>query len=54
MAELSSNRTGENGLQVCTENENLPSCAHAVNKTLNAGISRCCLTEDGDEMYQNL
>ena len=54
MAELSSNRTDGNGLQVSTENENLMSCAHALHKTLNLGISRCCLAEDGDEMYQNL
>ena len=54
MAELSSNRTGGNGLQVSTKNENLLSCAHALHKTLNLGISRCCLAEDGDEMYQNL
>ena len=50
VAELSSNRNGENGLQVRTENENLLPCAHL----LNFGISRCCLTEDCDEMYQNL
>ena len=43
VAELSSNRTGGNGLQVSTENENLLSCAHALHKTLNLGISRCCL-----------
>ena len=54
MAELSSDRTGGNGLQVSTENENLLSCAHVLHKTLNLGISRCCLAEDGDEMYQNL
>ena len=54
MAELSSNRTGGNGLQVSTENENLLSCSHALHKTLNLGISRCCFAEDGDEMYQNL
>ena len=54
MAELSSNRTSGNGLQVNPENENLLSCAHALHKTLNLGISRCCLAEDGDEMYQNL
>ena len=58
VAELSSNRTGGNGLQVSTENENLPLCAHVlrktVHKTLNLVISRCCLAEDGDEMYQNL
>ena len=54
MAELSSNRTDGNGLQVNTENENLLSCAHALHKTLNLGISRCCLAEDGDEINQNL
>ena len=54
VAELSSNRTGGNGLQVSTENENLLSCAHALHKTLNLSISRCCLAEDGDETYQNL
>ena len=53
MAELSSNRTDVNGLQVSTENENLLLCAHALHKTLNLGISRCCLAEEGDEMYQN-
>ena len=53
MAELSSNRTDGNGLQVSTENENLLSCAHALHKTLNLGISRFCLAEEGDEMYQN-
>ena len=30
VAELSSNRTGGNGLQVSTENENLPLCAHVL------------------------
>ena len=54
MAELSSNRTGGNGLQVSTENENLLSSAHALHKTLNLGISGCCLVEDGDEMYPDL
>ena len=54
MAKLSSNRTGGNGLQVSTENENLLSCAHLLDKTLNLGISRCCLAEDDDEMFQNL
>ena len=54
MAELSNNRTGGNALQVSTENENLLSYAHAFHKTLNLGISRCCLAEDDDEMYQNL
>ena len=54
MAELSSNRTGGNGLQVSTGNNNLLSCAHTLHKTLILGISRCCLAEDGDEMYQNL
>ena len=54
MAELSSNRTGGNGLQVSTENENLLSRALVLHKTLNLGILRCCLAEDGDEMYQNL
>ena len=54
MAELSGNRTGGKGLQVSTENENLLSCARVLHKTLNLGISRCCLAEDGDEMYQNL
>ena len=53
VAELSSNRTGENVLQVSTENENLLSCAHALYKTLNLGILRCRLAEDGDEMHQN-
>ena len=53
MAELFSNRTGGNGLQVSTENENLLSCSHALHKTLNLGISRF-FAEDGDEMYQNL
>ena len=43
VAELPSNRIGGNGLQVSTENENLLSCAHALHKTLNLGISRCCL-----------
>ena len=54
VAELSSNRTGGNGLQVSTENENLLSSAHALHKTLNLGISGCCLVEDGDEMYPDL
>ena len=40
VAELSSHRTGGNGLQVSTENDNLLSCAHALHKTLNLGISR--------------
>ena len=54
VAELSSKRTCGNGLQVSTENENLLSCAPALHKTLDLGISRCCLAEDDDEMYQNL
>ena len=54
MAEISSNRTGENGLQVSTENENLLSCGRVFHKTLNLGISCCCLAEDGEEMYHNL
>ena len=54
VAELSSNRTGGNGLQVSTENDNSLSCAHALHETLNLGISRCCLDEYGDEMYQHL
>ena len=54
VAELSSNRTGGNGLQVSTENENLLSRARALHKTSNLSISSCCLAEDGDEMYQNL
>ena len=53
-AELSSYRTDGNGLQVSTENEHLLSCAHALHKTLNLGISRCFWPEDGNEMYQNL
>ena len=36
-AELSSHRTGGNGLQVSTQNEDLLSCAHALHKTLNFG-----------------
>ena len=54
MAELSSNRTDGNSLQVSTENEKLLSCAQALHKTLNLGISRFCLAEDGDEMYQKM
>ena len=54
MAELSSNRTGGNGVQASPENENLLSCAQVLHKTLNLGISSCCLAEDGCEMYQNL
>ena len=34
--------------------ENLPSCAHVLHKTLNSVISRFCLAEHGEEMYQNL
>ena len=40
MAELSSNRTGGNGPKVSTENENFLQCAHALDKTLNLGMSR--------------
>ena len=41
--------------KLAQKNENyLLSCAHALHKTLNLGISCCCLAEDGDEMYQNL
>ena len=32
---------------------NLPSCAHVHYKTLNLVFSRCCFTEDDEEMYQN-
>ena len=34
--------------------KNLPSCAHVLHKTPNLAISRCCLAEFGEEMYQNL
>ena len=56
VAELSSNRTCGNGLQVSIKNENLLSwmCSRSPSESLNWGISRCCLAEDGDEMYQNL
>ena len=54
VAELSNNRTGGNGFQVEVENENLPSCGHVLDKTLNLVISRCFLAEHGEEMYQNL
>ena len=30
------------------------SCAHVLHKTLNLVISRCCLAEYGEEMFQNL
>ena len=40
--------------KLAQRNENLLSCAQVLHKTLNLGISRCCLAEDGDEMYQNL
>ena len=33
---------------------NLRSCAHVLHKTLNLVISRCCLADYGEEMYQNL
>ena len=52
MAKLFSKRTGANGRQLSTENENLLSCA--LHKTLNLGISRYFLAQDGAEMYQNL
>ena len=54
MAKLSSNRTGGNVVQVETENENLPACAHVLQKTLDLVISRCCLAEYNEVMYQNL
>ena len=47
MAELSSNRTGGNDVQVETEIENLPSCTHVLHKALNLVISRCGLAEHG-------
>ena len=34
--------------------ENLPSCAHVLNKTLNLANSRCCLVEPSEEIYQNI
>ena len=34
--------------------KNLPSRAHVLHKTPNLAISRCCLAEFGEEMYQNL
>ena len=34
--------------------KNLPSCVHALEKTYNLVISRCCFAEDGKEMYQNV
>ena len=32
--------------------KHLPSCAHVLHKTLNLVISRRCLTEYGEDMYQ--
>ena len=34
--------------------KNLPSCVHVLHKTLNVVILRCCFTEDGKKMYQNV
>ena len=34
--------------------KNSPLCPHVFHKTLNLIISRCCFSEDGKEMYQNL
>ena len=34
--------------------KNSPSCVHILHKTLNVVISRCCFSEDGKEMYQNV
>ena len=39
MAELSSNRTDGNGVQVEKSMKNLSSCAHVLHKTLNLVIS---------------
>ena len=43
---------GRNGVQV-ERMQNLLSCAHVLDKTLNLVISRC-FAEDGKEMHQNL
>ena len=53
MTKLSSNRKGGNSVQVETENENFAIFAHVLHETFNSVISRHCLAEDGDEMYQN-
>ena len=34
--------------------KNSPWCVCILHKTLNLLISRCCVVEDGNEMYQNL
>ena len=54
MAELSSNRTGGNGVQVETENENFAITCSCSPQILEFGHfnSRCCLAEHGKEMYQ--
>ena len=30
--------------------KSLPSCSHVLHKTLNLAVSRCCFTEDGEEI----
>ena len=33
---------------------NLPLCTHVLHKTLNLFLSRCCLAEYGEQMYQTV
>ena len=54
MAELSSNRTGGNGVQVETDNEKFNVKCSRPPQTLEIVISRFCLAEDGEDLYQNL
>ena len=52
--ELSRNQIGRSGLQVKKENEKFTVLRSRSPQTLNVTISRCCFTEDGKEMYQNV
>ena len=55
VAELSSNKTVGNGVQVETENEKFTFRTHVLHKTFKLVISCCCcLAVYSEEMYQNL
>ena len=50
---IGKNETSMNGVQFRGENENLSSSADVLPKTSNLVISRCCFSDEGQEMYKN-
>ena len=47
------NETSMKGVQFRGENENLSSSADVLHKTSNLVISRCCFSDDGQELSKN-